>query len=83
MMIHIGPKFWAVPSHPSRSGQGHGLRIIKGFRISLLLNQMMDLVSIWYHDRYWSKDFISTISTQDRDYVVQVTDLDLNVKVFV
>ena len=43
----------------------------------------MDLVSIWYHDRYWSKDFISTINTQDRDHVVEVTDLDLNVKVFV
>ena len=76
MLIHIGPKFCAVPSHPPRSGegQGHGLRIIKVFRISLLLKQMIDLVPIWYHDRYWSKVFISTINTHDRDLVVEVTD---------
>ena len=48
MMIHIGPKFCAVPYHPARlgQGQGHGLGIFKVFRISLLLNQMMDLVPI-------------------------------------
>ena len=51
---------------------------IKAFRISLLLNYMTDLVSIWYHDRYWSKVFISTISTHDhdRDLEVEVTDID-------
>ena len=41
----------------------------------------MDLVPIGYHDRYWSKVVISTISTHDRDLEVEITDL--NVKVFV
>ena len=80
MMIHIVPKFCAIPSHPFRlgqgQGQGHRLRIFKVFSISLLLNQMMDLVLIWYHDRYWSKVFISTVNTHDGDLVVEVTDLE-------
>ena len=74
------------PHYPrSCQGQGHRLRImmfkfyVKVFRISLLLNQMMDLVPIWYHDRYWSKVFISTISTHDHDLEVEVT---VFVKVF-
>ena len=33
----------------------------------------MDLVPIWYHDRYWLKVFIST---HDRDLEVKVTDLE-------
>ena len=37
---------------------------------------MMDLVSIWYHDRYWSKVFIIAISTHDRDFEADVTDLE-------
>ena len=44
------------PHHPrSCQGQGHRLRIFmfnfyaEAFRISLLLNYMMDLVPIWYH----------------------------------
>ena len=72
------------PHHPrSCQGQGHRLRIftlkfyVDVYRISLLLNYMMDLVPIWYHDRYWSKDFISTISTHDCDLEVEVTDLEL------
>ena len=44
--------------------------------ISLLLNYMMDLVPIWYYDRYWSKVFTSIISTHDRDLEVDVTDLE-------
>ena len=66
----------------SCKSQGHGLRIfilklyVKVFRISLLLNQMMDLVPVWYHDKYWSKVFISTISIHDRDLEDQVTDLE-------
>ena len=61
VMIHIGPKFCTVPSHPPRSCQVQGHRIFmlkfyaNVFRIWLLLNQMMDLIPIWYHDRYWSK----------------------------
>ena len=31
----------------------------------------MDLIPIWYHDRYWSKVFISTISTYDCDLEVE------------
>ena len=42
---------------------------------------MMDLVPIWYHDRYWSKVFIST---HNCDLEVNVTDLEFRgVKVFV
>ena len=64
-------------------GQGHRLRIfmlkfyVKVFRISLLLNYMMDLFPIWYHARYWSKDFISTTSTHDRHLEVKITDLEI------
>ena len=35
----------------------------------------MDLVPIWYHEKYWSKVFISTISIHERDLEVKVTDL--------
>ena len=48
----------------------------KFFIISLLINYMMDLVPIWYQDRYWSKVFISTISTRDHDLEVEVTALE-------
>ena len=76
MMIHIGPKFCVVPSPPPRScqGQGHRLIFFKFFGISLFLNQM--IVPIWYHDRCWSKVFISIINTHDHDLVVEVTDLE-------
>ena len=37
---------------------------------------MMDIVPIWYYDRQWSKVFISTISSHDRDLDVKVTDLE-------
>ena len=63
---------------PLGQEQGHGIRIfmlkfyVKVFKISLLLNQMMDLVPIWCHVRYWSKVFISTISTHGRDLEVEV-----------
>ena len=49
---------------------------VKVFKTSLLLNQMMDLIYIWYHDIYWSKVFMSTISTHDRDLGVEVTHLE-------
>ena len=37
---------------------------------------MMDLIYIWYHVTYWSKVFISTISTHDHDLGVEATDLE-------
>ena len=39
---------------------------------------MMDLVPVCYHDRYWSKVFISTTSTHDGDLEIEVTDLEFN-----
>ena len=70
-LIHLwyDDTYWSKILHSSTptprsgqgQGQGHRLRIFilkfyaKVFRISLLLNQIMDLVPIWYHDRYWSK----------------------------
>ena len=37
----------------------------------------MDLVHVWYGDRYWSKIFHSTIPTPIHDLKVKVTDLEL------
>ena len=78
MMIHVGPH----PRSCQGQGQGHRLRIfmlkfyVKVFRISLLLNYVMDLVPIRYPDRYWSKVFTSTISTHDRDLEVEFTGIE-------
>ena len=44
---------------------------------------MMDLLFVWYHDRYGSKLFFSTISTHDRDLRSRSQTENLNVKVFV
>ena len=89
-LIHLwyDDTYWSIfaqyhPYHPgSCQGQGNRLRIfklkfyVKVFRTSLLLYQTMDLIYIWYHAIYWSKVFISTISTHDRDLGVEVTDLE-------
>ena len=42
----------------------------------------MDLVTIWYRNRYWSKVFISPISTHDRDHEVEVTDVEFKCESF-
>ena len=47
------------------------------FRTSLFPNPLMDLVYIWYNDRYWSKILFSTIPTRMHDLKVKVTDLEL------
>ena len=71
-----------IPTTLSCEGKGHRLRsfmlkfFVKVFRITLLLHWMMDFVPIWYCDRHWSKDFISIISTHDRDLEVEVIDLE-------
>ena len=49
---------------------------VEVFSISLLLNYMMDLIPIWYHDRHWSKVFNSAIRNHDRDLEVDETDLE-------
>ena len=38
---------------------------------------MMNLIYIWYHDIYWSKVFICTISTHVHDLGVKVTDVEV------
>ena len=38
---------------------------------------MMDLVHVWYDNRYWSKILHSTIPTPTYDLKVKVTDLEL------
>ena len=92
MMIHIGSNFCTVPS-TIPSPLGHVKDRVKDrifmlkfhvnvFRISLRLNYMMDLVPFWYHNRYWSKLFYSTIITHDPDLEVAIKDLELYVKVF-
>ena len=49
----------------------------KVFKTSLFPNPLMDLVYIWYDDRYWSKILFSTIPTPMHDLKVKVTDLEL------
>ena len=43
---------------------------------------MMDLVHIWYDDRYWSKILHSTIPIPIHDLKVKVTDLELSCQSF-
>ena len=50
---------------------------IKVFKTSLFPNPLMDLVYIWYDDRYWSKILFSTIPTPIHALKVKVTDLEL------
>ena len=47
----------------------------KVFRTSLFPNPVMDLVHIWYDDRYWSKILRSIISIRLHDLKVKVMDL--------
>ena len=57
----------------------------QNFHVKILCNSFYDLITSkpsdvfdlhWYHDIYWSKVFISTISTHDHDPEVKVTDLE-------
>ena len=50
---------------------------VRVFRTSLFPNPLMDLVYIWYDDRYWSKFLFSTIPNSMHDLKVKVTDLEL------
>ena len=50
---------------------------VKVFRTSLFPNPLMDLVYIWYDDRYWSKILFSTNPTPMHDLKLKVTDLEL------
>ena len=43
----------------------------------------MDLVHVWYDDRYWSKILHSTIHTPIHDLEVKVTDLKLSCLSFI
>ena len=49
----------------------------KDFRPSLFPNPLMDLVYIWYDDRFWFKLLFSTIPTPMHDLKVKATDLEL------
>ena len=79
MMIDIGPKVYSVssPTPCVTLRSSHRLRTfmskfyVKVFRTSLFPNPMMDLVHVWYDDRYWSK-----IHTPIHDLKVKVTDLE-------
>ena len=51
---------------------------VKVFKTSLFPNPLMDLVYVWYNDRYWSKILFSTIPTPIHDLKVKVTDLELS-----
>ena len=50
---------------------------VKVFRTLLFPNPTMDLVHVWYDDRYWSKILHSTIPIPIHDLKVKVTDLEL------
>ena len=73
-------------------GQGLGLRnfmlkfCVKVFKISKFLNPCMDLLYIWYDNRFWSKILLGTIltiPTPAYDLKVKVTDLEIYVKVLI
>ena len=49
---------------------------VKVFRTSFS-NPLMELVYIWYDDRYWSKILFCTIVIPMHDLKVKVTDLEL------
>ena len=86
VMIDTGPKFHTVPSPPPyitvRSWSQTELLCqsfaLKVFRTSLFPNTMMDLVHVWYDDRYWSKILHSTIPTPIHDLKVKVMYLELS-----
>ena len=65
-------------------GQGHRNFMLtfcdKVFKISFL-NPCMDLLYIWYDNRYWSKILFSTTPTPANDLKVKVTDLDIYAKI--
>ena len=42
----------------------------------------MDLLYIWYDNRYWSKNLFGTTPTPAYDPKVKVTDLEIYVKLF-
>ena len=51
---------------------------VKVFRTSLFPNPMMDLVRVWYDDRYWSKILHSTSPISIYDLKVKFADLELS-----
>ena len=55
---------------------------VKVFRTALFPNPMMDLVHVWYDNRYWSKILWGTIPTPVHDLKVKVTDLEFYIKSF-
>ena len=75
VMIVTGPKFYTVPSPPPYMTFMLTF-YIKIFRTSLFPNPMMDLVLVWYGDRYWSKILHSTTSIHDLK--VKVMNLELS-----
>ena len=88
LMIGTGPKFYTVPSPAPyvalRSSSWTWNFYAKVFRTSLFPNPMMDLVHVWYDDRYWSTILHSTIPNPIHDLKVKVRTFMLKfyVKVF-
>ena len=48
---------------------------VKDFKISQFLNPCMDLLYIWYDNRYWSKILFETTLTPAFDLKVKVTEI--------
>ena len=48
---------------------------VKVFRTSLFANPLMNLVYIWYDDRYWSKVLFIAVPIPIHDLKVKVTDV--------
>ena len=48
------------------------------FGTSVFPNPVMDLIHVWYDDRYWAKILLSTIPTPVNDPKVKVTDLEFS-----
>ena len=91
-LVHVwcGDRYWSKILHSAIPTPIHDFKVkvtdlellcysfVLVFRTSLFPNPMMDLVHIWYDDRYWSKILHSTIPTPIHDLKVKVTDLELS-----
>ena len=80
--------FIFISSPEQRSGRAVVLPQVSASAVSKFLgllilfpDPIMDLVHVWYDDKYWSKILLGTIPTPVHDLKVKVTDLNFYVKV--
>ena len=72
---HLGRAFELLPGSALALALVSVSANVKVFRTSLFPNFLLDLVHVWYDDRYWSKILLSNIPTPMYDLKVKVTEL--------